>query len=83
MRLSIMGVLLCTTLVACVDVMPQKDFNLEKVRERDTERTDKTTKESRQRVERRVLFSTSAEREEILGLRVRVERGQWIICHDY
>ncbi|XP_042164615.1 lipocalin-like [Oncorhynchus tshawytscha] len=31
MRLSIMGVLLCATLVACVNVMPQKDFNLEKM----------------------------------------------------
>ncbi|XP_023829109.1 lipocalin-like [Salvelinus sp. IW2-2015] len=31
MKLSIMGVLLCATLVACVDVMPQKDFNLEKM----------------------------------------------------
>jgi hypothetical protein len=35
MRLSIMGVLLCATLVACVNVMPQKDFNLEKVREKE------------------------------------------------
>uniref|UniRef100_A0A4W5M896 Lipocalin/cytosolic fatty-acid binding domain-containing protein n=1 Tax=Hucho hucho TaxID=62062 RepID=A0A4W5M896_9TELE len=31
MMLKTMGVLLCATLVACVDVMPQKDFNLEKM----------------------------------------------------
>ncbi|XP_014012593.1 lipocalin [Salmo salar] len=31
MMLRMMGVLLCAALVACVDVMPQKDFNLEKM----------------------------------------------------
>lgn len=34
MMLRMMGVLLCAALVACIDVVPQKDFNLEKVRER-------------------------------------------------
>uniref|UniRef100_A0A3P8Y502 Lipocalin/cytosolic fatty-acid binding domain-containing protein n=1 Tax=Esox lucius TaxID=8010 RepID=A0A3P8Y502_ESOLU len=31
MMRRIIGVVLCTALVACVDVMPQKDFNLEKM----------------------------------------------------
>ncbi|KAL1006587.1 hypothetical protein UPYG_G00074140 [Umbra pygmaea] len=31
MMLRIMGFVLCTALVACVDVTPQKDFNLEKM----------------------------------------------------
>ncbi|KAL1006588.1 hypothetical protein UPYG_G00074150 [Umbra pygmaea] len=31
MMLRIMGFVLCATLVACVDVTPQKDFNLEKM----------------------------------------------------
>ncbi|NP_001290744.1 lipocalin-like precursor [Esox lucius] len=31
MMMRIMGVVLCAALVACVDVMPQKDFDLEKM----------------------------------------------------
>lgn len=45
MMLRMMGVLLCAALVACVDVMPQKDFNLEKVRERERSTERNTLRE--------------------------------------